>query len=105
MFNVIPANEYIEKFLNVYLSDEDYNQLLHLLKNNPKIRAFWGNTKYRYVIQNKIYFLYEVIEEKNLVIILGVKFNNKRKTFNFADTQTRVKIILKWIENKINGKY
>lgn len=105
MFNVIPANEYIEKFLNVYLDDEDFNKLLHLLKNHPEIRLFWGNSKYKYIIQNKIYFLYEIIEEKNLVVILGVKFNNKRKTFNFADTKTRVKTILKWIENKINGTY
>ena len=105
MFNVIPANEYIEKFLNVYLDDEDFNKLLHLLKNHPEIRPFWGNSKYKYIIQNKIYFLYEIIEEKNLVVILGVKFNNKRKTFNFADTKTRVKTILKWIENKLNGTY
>lgn len=48
---------------------------------------------------NNIYFLYEVAEDEGKVVILGAKFNNKRKIFNFANTLKQQKAMRKWIED------
>lgn len=41
-------------------------------------------------------------EDERKVIILGAKFNNKRKTFNFANTLKQQKTMKKWIEDYLN---
>ncbi|MDU8924367.1 hypothetical protein RYD26_05495 [Pasteurellaceae bacterium LIM206] len=105
MYSVYFANLNLKEFTRVYLDADEHNQLFNVLSCTPKIRPYWGNLKQRYIIQHKIYFLYEVDDVNQLVLILGVKFNNDRKTFNFARTPTQIKTIKKWIQNKLEKKY
>lgn len=99
MYRVYPANNYINDFIEAKTSDEDHNKLMDVLEYMPHSRPFWGMTKYKYLLLHGIYYLYEIDETNKLVVILGVKFNNNRKTFNFAKTPTQIKTIQKWINS------
>lgn len=111
MFTVFiaqPKDENLEKdllskFIRTYLTQSELDELNYRLTNFPNYRPFWGDTAYKYIVIDKIYFLYEVSEQERKVIILGAKFNNRRKTFNFANTITQQKTMKRWI-NDI-GKY
>jgi hypothetical protein len=74
-----------------YLSDDDFNQLIRKLENMPHTRPYWKNTRYKYIIAAKIYFLYEIDDSNMYVFILAAKFNNSRKTFNFAKPKLQMK--------------
>lgn len=87
----------LKKFIKTYLTQTELDKLNQILSNLPSARPFWGDTRYKYIVIDNIYFLYEVSETEKIVIILGVKFNNKRKTFNFANTQIRQRTMKKWI--------
>ena len=89
----------LQEFILTYLEQEELDSLQSILQNIPNVRPFWGDTHYKYIIIKNIYFLYEVAENEKKVAILGVKFNNKRKTFNFANTLTQQKTMKKWIDN------
>ena len=106
MYRVITAHSLLDEFIDEYLWDKNvYNDFLKILSFFPHTRPFWGNTRFKYVVCNHIYFLYDIDDSNGLVLILGVKFNNKRKTFNFARTATQRKTLKIWIENKRSGKY
>lgn len=100
MYSVITANNTLDEFVEEYLSDDDFNQLIRKLENIPHTRPYWENTRYKYIIAAKIYFLYEIDDSNMYVFILAAKFNNSRKTFNFAKTTTQIKTMKKWIKNK-----
>jgi hypothetical protein len=100
MYSVITANNTLDEFVEEYLSDDDFNQLIRKLENMPHTRPYWENTRYKYIIAAKIYFLYEIDDSNMYVFILAAKFNNSRKTFNFAKTPTQIKTMKKWIKNK-----
>ena len=89
----------LKRFIVTYLTQDDLDKLKMILTNIPQLRPFWGKTGYKYITINNIYFLYEVAEDERKVIILGAKFNNKQKTFNFANTLKQQKTMKKWIEN------
>lgn len=89
----------LKTFIRTYLTQEELNQLKHILSHLPHIRPFWGDTGYKYIVISHIYFLYEVSEQEKTVIILGAKFNNRRKTFNFANTKTQQKTMTKWLDD------
>lgn len=106
MYQVSTASPLLDEFIETYLIDKEaYNQFLNTLSYFPHIRPFWGNTRFKYIICSHIYFLYEIDDVNQFVFILGVKFNNKRKTFNFARTPTQRKTLKTWIENRKTGKY
>ena len=79
----------LKRFVVTYLTQDDLDKLKMILTNIPQLRPFWGKTGYKYITINNIYFLYEVAEDERKVIILGAKFNNKRKTFNFANISSQ----------------
>ncbi|MGY4674307.1 hypothetical protein ACWIVU_00280 [Ursidibacter arcticus] len=89
----------LKQFISSYLTQEELDKLNNILTYTPTIRPFWGATHYKYIVIDNIYFLYEVAEQEKKVIILGAKFNNKRKTFNFANTKTQQKTMKKWIKD------
>lgn len=89
----------LKKFLQTYLTQDELNQLNNILSHFPNMRPFWGDTKYKYIVIDNIYFLYEVSEQEKKIIILGTKFNNKRKTFNFANTKQQQRTMKKWIND------
>ncbi len=99
-YSVYFANVYIANFIDVYLDDIQHEFLLFQLSQNYNLRPYWGTTKYKYIMVRNIYFLYDVDKDNEVVYILGVKFNNKRKTFNFVSTLTQIKTIKKWIADK-----
>ncbi|MBN6067942.1 hypothetical protein HYE54_04005 [Aggregatibacter actinomycetemcomitans] len=99
MYKVFPANTYIKDFIDKKTSDEDFTKLLDILEFMPNTRPYWGVTKYKYLFLHGIFYLYEIDELNKLVVILGIKFNNKRKTFNFARTPTQIRTIKKWINS------
>lgn len=106
MYRVVTAHSLLDKFIETYLPEKEiYNNFVTILSSFPHTRPFWGNTRFKYIIYRHIYFLYDIDDINQLVLILGVKFNNKRKTFNFARTVTQRKTLRMWIENKIDGKY
>lgn len=87
----------LKKFIKSYLTQEELDKLNNVLSYSPNIRPFWGDTRYKYIVIDNIYFLYEVSEIEKKVILLGVKFNNKRKTFNFANSKTQQRTMKKWL--------
>ncbi|HDL1301863.1 TPA: hypothetical protein PWV15_002171 [Mannheimia haemolytica] len=89
----------LKHFIKSYLTQEELDFLHKILTNLPNIRPFWGDTSYKYIVIDNVYFLYEVSESEKKVILLGTKFNNKRKTFNFANTKTQKKSMKKWIND------
>lgn len=89
----------LRQFIVTYLTQDELDKLKLILSNLPQLRPFWGKTGYKYITINNIYFLYEVAEDERKVVILGAKFNNKRKTFNFANTLKQQKVMRKWIED------
>ena len=102
----------LRRFIVTYLTQDELDKLKLILSNLPQLRPFWGKTGYKYITINNIYFLYEVAEDERKVVILGAKFNNKRKIFNFANTLKQQKVMRKWIEdypkyypNKYSPKY
>lgn len=104
VFIAQPKDKSLDKFLlttfvRTYLTQNELNQLNYILSNFPNIRPFWGDTGYKYIVIDNIYFLYEVSQQEKKVIILGAKFNNKRKTFNFANTKTQQRTMKRWIDN------
>lgn len=106
MYQVITSHSLLDEFIDTYLTDDEaYNQFLTTLSHFPHTRPFWGNTRFKYIVSHHIYFLYEIDDVNKFVFILGVKFNNKRKTFNFSRTSTQRKTLKKWIENKKTGIY
>ncbi|NBK99876.1 MAG: hypothetical protein EOM50_18070 [Erysipelotrichia bacterium] len=104
MYSVITANIHLDDFIDTYLSVDDFNRFLNTLETLPHTRPYWGNTKYKYIISSKIYFLYDIDDINKYVLILGVKFNNQRKTFNFGKTPQQIKTLNKWIKNKEKNK-
>ncbi|OOH88893.1 hypothetical protein BMT54_08045 [Pasteurellaceae bacterium 15-036681] len=99
MYQVYSANKYIQEFIDKKVSDSDYQRLMDVLEFMPNTRPFWGVTRFKYIFLNGIFLLYEIDETNKLVVILGVKFNNERKTFNFTRTPTQIKTIQKWINS------
>lgn len=89
----------LKKFIKSYLTQDELDKLNSVLSYTPGIRPYWGTTHYKYITIDNIYFLYEVAEEQKKVVILGAKFNNKRKTFNFANTKTQQRTMKKWIKD------
>lgn len=89
----------LKKFIQSYLTQDELDQLKNILSHFPNMRPFWGDTKYKYLVIDNIYFLYEISEQEKKVIVLGAKFNNKRKTFNFANTKIQQRTMKKWIDN------
>ena len=89
----------LRRFIVTYLTQDELDKLKLILTNLPQLRPFWGKTGYKYITMNNIYFLYEVAEDERKVVILGAKFNNKRKIFNFANTLKQQKAMRKWIED------
>jgi len=100
MYSVITANIILDEFVEKYLPDDEFNQLIKKLESLPHTRPYWKNTKYKYIVVSKIYFLYDIDDTNMFVFILAVKFNNARKTFNFAKTPQQIKTLKKWIANK-----
>ena len=93
----------LRRFIVTYLTQDELDKLKLILSNLPQLRPFWGKTGYKYITMNNIYFLYEVAEDERKVVILGAKFNNKRKIFNFANTLKQQKAMRKWIEDYPNN--
>ena len=89
----------LRRFIVTYLTQDELDKLKLILSNLPQLRPFLGKTGYKYITMNNIYFLYEVAEDERKVVILGAKFNNKRKIFNFANTLKQQKAMRKWIED------
>lgn len=89
----------LKQFIKSYLTQDELDLLNKILTNLPTISPFWGDTNYKYIVIDNIYFLYEVSEKEQKVIVLGAKFNNKRKTFNFANTKMQQKTMKKWIND------
>ncbi len=100
MYSVITANIILDEFVEKYFSDDEYNQLIKKLESSPHIRPYWKKTKHKYIVVSNIYLLYDIDDTNMFVFILAVKFNNARKTFNFAKTPQQIKTLNKWIANK-----
>ena len=100
VFIATPKNPELDKdllknFIKSYLTQEELDKLNNVLTFWPNARPYWGDTRYKYIVIDNIYFLYEVSDLEKKVIVLGAKFNNKRKTFNFANSKTQQKTMKK----------
>lgn len=69
----------LKHFIKSYLTQEELDFLHKILTNLPNIRPFWGDTGYKYIVIDNVYFLYEVpkVKRKSFYLAPNLIINGK----------------------------